>query len=96
MNPKDIPGVRDGNEPAYAPGIGKAADEVGLNASAEQLLIEKVMALPPERRAEVEDFVDFLQGRVTEQRLVEEVTKSSDPAFRVIWDNDEDAAYDRL
>lgn len=34
-----------------------------MNAQAEQLLIEKLKALPPERRAEVADFVDFLAAK---------------------------------
>ncbi len=34
-----------------------------MNAQAEQLLLEKLKALPPERRAEVEDFVDFLAAK---------------------------------
>ena len=29
----------------------------------ERVLIEKLRTLPPERLAEVEDFVDFLRGR---------------------------------
>ena len=38
-----------------------------MNAQAEQL-IEKLKALPPERRAEVEDFVDFLEKRDAQAR----------------------------
>jgi len=37
-----------------------------MNAEAEQLL-EKLKALPPERRAEVEDFVDFLTAKARKQ-----------------------------
>ena len=38
-----------------------------MNAQADQL-IEKLKALPPERRAEVEDFVDFLEKRDAQAR----------------------------
>lgn len=38
-----------------------------MNAQAEQLLLEKLKALPPERRAEVEDFVDFLAAKSRKQ-----------------------------
>ncbi len=38
-----------------------------MNAQAEQLLLEKLKALPPERRAEVEDFVDFLAAKARKQ-----------------------------
>lgn len=37
-----------------------------MNAKVEQL-IEKLQALPPERRAEVEDFVDFLAAKGRKQ-----------------------------
>jgi len=35
-----------------------------LNRQQEQVIVEKLRALPPERVAEVEDFVDFLRKRV--------------------------------
>ncbi len=66
-----------------------------MNAQADQL-IEKLKALPPERRAEVEDFVDFLQSREGARHLVEAAAKATEPALRAVWDNDQDAAYDRL
>jgi len=67
-----------------------------MNAQVDQALIEKLKALPPERRAEVEDFVDFLRNRETEQHLSRGAAKASEPAFRAVWDNPEDAEYDRL
>ncbi len=33
-----------------------------------QALIEKLQSLPPQRQAEVEDFVDFLQNRTATER----------------------------
>ncbi len=66
-----------------------------MNAQADQL-IEKLNALPPERRAEVEDFVDFLQSRESDRRLADAIAKASEPALKTVWDNDQDAAYDRL
>ena len=32
-----------------------------MNARDDQVLIEKLKSLPPQRRAEVEDFIDFLR-----------------------------------
>ncbi len=58
-------------------------------------LLEKIETLPPERRAEVEAFVDFLRAR-EERRLVLEGTRASEPAFAKVWDNPLDAAYDEL
>ena len=34
-----------------------------MNARRDQVLIEKLKSLPPDQRAEVEDFVDFLKTR---------------------------------
>lgn len=62
----------------------------------EQTLIEKIKQLPPRRMAEVEDFVDFLRARTAEDRLTQTAAKTSEPALAAVWDNDEDAAYDRL
>ena len=58
-------------------------------------LIEKIRNLPPERIAEVEDFVDFIAQR-DERRLVNAAAKLSEDAFREVWDNEEDSVYDRL
>lgn len=58
-------------------------------------LIEKIKNLPPERVAEVEDFVDFITQR-DERRLVQAATKLSEDSFREVWDNAEDAVYDQL
>ena len=62
----------------------------------EQAIIEKIRALPPERVAEVEDFVDFLQMRCDDRRLTRAATKRSEEAFQKIWDNPDDAEYDHL
>ena len=65
----------------------------------EQVLIEKIKELPPQRMAEVEDFVDFLrakEAREEDLRLTQSATKTSEASFAAVWDNDEDAAYDRM
>ena len=59
-------------------------------------LIEKLKQLPPQRLAEVEDFIDFLRGRDDERTLARAAAAVAAPAFAKVWDNDEDAAYDRL
>jgi hypothetical protein len=58
-------------------------------------LVEKIQGLPPEKRAEVEDFVDFLAQR-DDRRLVRSATKLSEKAFKKVWNNPRDAAYDHL
>ncbi len=62
----------------------------------ERALLEKIRALPPERMAEVEDFVDFLHQRHHDRELSKAVTELAEEAFRKAWDNEDDAEYDRL
>jgi hypothetical protein len=62
----------------------------------DQVLLDKIKQLPPQRIAEVEDFVDFLRAREDEQRLTHAAAKASEASFAKVWDNDEDAAYDRM
>lgn len=65
-------------------------------SATEQGLIEKIKQLPPQRLAEVEDFVDFLRTREDDQRLTQAAAKIAEPSFVAVWNNDEDAAYDGL
>ena len=58
-------------------------------------LIEKIRSLPPEKVAEVEDFVDFLRERSSgDTRLLASSMRMSEKAFHEVWDNPDDAAYD--
>lgn len=67
-----------------------------MNTRDPQALIEKLKSLSPERMAEVEDFVDFLRVREQDRALARAATRVAEPAFAKVWDNDEDAVYDRL
>jgi Protein of unknown function (DUF2281) len=62
----------------------------------EDTLIEKIRSLPPERVSEVEDFVDFLKARDQDSALTQGMSRLSEEAFRRVWDNPDDADYDRL
>jgi hypothetical protein len=62
----------------------------------DQVLFDKIKQLPPQRLAEVEDFVDFLSARDDELRLARAAAGASEASFALVWDNDEDAAYDRM
>ena len=66
-----------------------------MNSMKSEELIEKIRSLPPERIAEVEDFIDFIAQR-DERRLVQAAAKLSEDAFGKVWDNEEDSAYDQL
>ena len=63
---------------------------------AEEQLLAKIRRLPPERVAEVEDFVDFLRQRDEDGRLSNGAARLSEPAFAKVWENPDDADYDRL
>lgn len=60
-----------------------------------QALLEKIKQLPPQRMAEVEDFVDFLRSREDERRLVSAAAEASAASFAQVWNNDEDAAFEQ-
>ncbi|MBV8210546.1 MAG: hypothetical protein JO133_10845 [Burkholderiaceae bacterium] len=75
--------------------MGYPKESNAMNA-AEQALIEKIRQLAPQRLAEVEDFVDFLRARDDEQRFTRAAAKASEASFAAVWNNDEDAAYDRM
>ena len=67
-----------------------------VNLQRERVLIEKLHRLPPEGVAEVEDFVDFLRARTEERTLVNAASRLSEKALEEVWDNADDADYDRL
>ena len=67
-----------------------------LNHQYEQVIIEKLRALPPSRVAEVEDFVDFLHSRSEARALTGAAAKLAEISFSHMWDNESDADYDRL
>ena len=59
-------------------------------------LIEKIEALPAERIAEIEDFVDFIRLREQERALTRAAAAASAAKFAEIWSNPEDDVYDAL
>ena len=59
-------------------------------------LIAKIEALPADRLAEIEDFVDFIQQREQERALTRAAASASMPSFAAAWNNPEDDVYDAL
>jgi hypothetical protein len=59
-------------------------------------VFEKIRTLPPERLAEVEDFVEFLLQKDEDRLLRQAAMKLSEETFAKVWDNPDDAAYDQL
>ena len=62
----------------------------------EQALIEKIRGLSSDKVTEVEDFVDFLRQRDLDRRLVRAAARASEGSLNKVWDNPDDAEYDRL
>lgn len=61
----------------------------------EKIIFDKIKVLPPQKIAEVIDFVDFLVQR-EEKKMVQSAMKLSEDAFAKVWDNEEDSVYDEL
>ena len=61
-----------------------------------QSLMKKIEALPADRIAEVEDFVDFIATREQDRAVTHAATMSSESAFANVWNNPEDDVYDAL
>ncbi|MFP5465558.1 MAG: DUF2281 domain-containing protein [Gammaproteobacteria bacterium] len=59
-------------------------------------LHDKIDRLPPERQAEVEDFVEFLSHKHRDHGLVQAATSASQASFAKVWENPDDAVYDAL
>jgi len=57
-------------------------------------LFAKIRALPAEKFAQVEDFVDFLRTRGRDRDLTSTFAGRSEDAFAALWDNPEDAEYE--
>lgn len=62
----------------------------------EQALIEKIRGLSSDKVVEVEDFVDFLRQRDSDRRMVRAAARLSEDSLSKVWDNPDDADYDRL
>jgi len=69
---------------------------MSVQGDSQKNLMEKIITLPPEKVAEVEDFVDFLRLRLEDRRLTRAAMKLSEEAFQMVWDNPDDAVYDKL
>lgn len=71
-------------------------DEPEIEIMQELELNDKIRQLPPDKQIEVEVFVDFLKHRDEELRLTQGAARLSEEAFRQVWDNEADSAYDKL
>jgi len=61
-----------------------------------QQTLHKLEMLPPEKIEEVSDFIDFLFHREQDQVLTRKSLEATAPILTEIWDNPDDAEYDKL
>ncbi len=69
------------------------------DSTTEQRVISKIRGLFPEQMLQVEEFIDSLHKENTEntdRNIDFAAAKLSEPAFQKIWDNPDDAEYDKL
>lgn len=59
-------------------------------------MMKKLQQLPPAKIAEVEDFIDFLSSRDGDRPLVQAAQTVGEVRLTAVWDNEDDADYDRL
>ena len=61
-----------------------------------EALLQRIEALPPERIAEVEDFVAFIASRELGRQIVPAAGVASERSFAEVWQNPEDDMYDAI
>ena len=59
-------------------------------------MITKIQALPAERIAEIEDFIDFVRLGEGDRALTPAAAATSTPSFAAIWSNPDDDIYDAI
>ncbi|MBU1172645.1 MAG: toxin-antitoxin system, antitoxin component, Xre family protein [Proteobacteria bacterium] len=62
----------------------------------EKFILLKIRMLPPDKIAEVADFVDFISQKISDQKLVQAAGEMAEKSFKEVWDNTEDDVYDQL
>jgi hypothetical protein len=58
--------------------------------------MKDIRSLSPEKKTELEDFVNFLHYKSEDNKLTAAAIKMSEKLFGEVWDNPEDAEYDKL
>ena len=64
--------------------------------SVKQRIKKEIDKLPESLLPDVFDFIQFLEHKKEQTLLTKASQKLSEASFKKIWDNDEDAVYDRL
>jgi hypothetical protein len=64
--------------------------------SVKDLIKNEIEKLPESFLLEVYDFIRFLEIKEEKGRLIRASQKLSRKSFEKVWDNEDDAVYDRL
>lgn len=67
-----------------------------MNQDFEKLLFSKISRLSEQDLLQIMNFADFLSNQEAEAKLKGDYLKMTIPSIKEIWDNDEDAFYDKL
>ncbi len=67
-----------------------------VDKTIEKRLITKVQQLSLQQLQQVEQFIDLLNSKKTDQSLTLAFTQLSESSFNQVWDNLADAVYDDL
>lgn len=71
-------------------------DEINVSSQDKQTLVDKILKLPEEKVQVVQDFVDSLSYDDEHVSLVRAYGKLSEEVLKKVWDNPDDAEYDKL
>jgi hypothetical protein len=67
-----------------------------MNELPKSRIIEKLKAIPSERLAEVERYLDRLLASADDRRATAAFLAAAEEPLARVWDNEDDAIYDRL
>ena len=59
-------------------------------------VVQKLLALTPDRIEQVGDFIDFLSRRDRGKQLTRAAMTVSESRLNTLWDNPDDSEYDKL
>ncbi len=74
----------------------KGSRRVTRSGNAARSLFDKLRRLPKGKRAAVEEFVDLLGSSGSDLSLARAASRLSEGSFQGVWENPDDAAYDKL
>lgn len=68
----------------------------GIEMSVKEIIKKEIDNLPENLLTEVFDFIQFLESKRERNLLAKDSQELSTASFQKIWDNEEDAIYDKL